>query len=204
MEYRAVGNRCAVDLDSLFLPISNDKALNILTQKGFKVLEVDLVGLARRCIVISSYRRGAKLSEAPTIVDCSSLIKWLYGQRGIWLPRRSIQQRELGEHVSLNDVSMGDVIFTRGAVNYYHSNPRDSVGHVGMVTGEGTVIHAANSRVGIIESSLDNFLCVTKFRGIRRYVPKDQTVLTLETPTDREVETADDIRWIVLQSLPKK
>jgi hypothetical protein len=28
-------------------------------------------------------------------------------------------------------------------------------------------------------------------------------VITLEVPVDREVEIADDIRWIILQSLPR-
>jgi hypothetical protein len=86
MEYRAVQNRCAVHLPSLKLPVTDVEALTILENNGFKVLEVDLIALARQCIKASTYHRGAKPSEAPAVVDCSSFIKWLYGQHGIWLP----------------------------------------------------------------------------------------------------------------------
>ena len=200
MEYRAVGNRCAVSLDSLGLLISNEKALAILVHKGFTILEIDIVSLARWCVASSQYRRGAVPSEAPRVVDCSSFIKWLYGERGIWLPRRSIQQRELGEHVVLADVQAGDVVFTRGVIDYYYTDSSDGVGHVGLATGEGTVIHAANSKVGVIETPLASFVD-RGLRGVRRYIPKGKEILTLETPENRGVEIPDDLRWIILQSI---
>ena len=203
MEYRAVGNRCAVILDSLYLPIPDEEALVVLAQKGFKVVHVDIIVLARKCIGVSRYHRGARLSEAPDIVDCSSFVKWLYAQRGIWLPRRSIQQRELGEVVHLHDLAAGDLIFTSGQIDYYHNNPSDGVGHVGIATGDTTVVHAANRKTNVIESSLDAFVDKKNFRGARRYLPKGMEVLTLEIPAGREVEIADDMRWIILQSLPK-
>lgn len=203
MEYRSVGNRCAVTFDSLCLPISHQEILNILAKKKFKIVEVDLIALARQCIGTSKYRRGARPSEAPMIVDCSSFIKWLYGQYGIWLPRRSIQQRGLGEDIAFGEVTRGDVVFVSGLIDYYHDNPNDGVGHVGIVTGDKTVIHAANKKVGVIESSLDSFVGKDNFRGVRRYISRDVRVLTLETPSHIQVEIADDLRWILLQSLPK-
>lgn len=203
MEYRAVENRCAVILDSLRLPISREDTLTTLSRKGFVLVEVDIIGLARQCVSTSQYRRGAGSSEAPAIVDCSSFIKWLYAQRGIWLPRRSIQQRELGEAVDLDKIVAGDVVFVSGWIDYYHDDPTNGVGHVGIATGVGTVVHAANRKVNVAETPLDKFVGKTKFRGARRYIPKDVEVLTLKTPAEREVEIADDIRWIVLQSLPK-
>ena len=200
MEYRAVGNRCAVILSSLQLPISCEETLAMLNQKGFTLVEVDIVALARQCIGMSRYRRGAKPSESPVVVDCSSFLKWLYGMRGIWLPRRSIQQRELGQSIELSQITSGDVVFVSGWIDYYLDNPSNGVGHVGLATGNKTVIHAANSKVGVIETPLDLFISKNKFRGVKRYVPKDMDVLTFETPPSREVETADDIRWIILQS----
>lgn len=201
MEYRAVGNRCAVIFDSLHLPISCEETLMMLSRQGFTLVEVDIIALARQCIGTSKYRRGARLFEAPSVVDCSSFIKWLYGQRGIWLPRRSIQQRKFGEAVSLDELVAGDVVFTSGWIDYYYDDPADGVGHVGIATGEdGTVVHAANKKCGVTESSLDSFVDEKKFRSVRRYIPKEVEVFTLETPPSREVETADDIRWIVLQS----
>lgn len=204
MEYRAVGNRCAVNLDSLHLPISREEALAMLGRKGFALVEVDIIVLARQCIGTSQYRRGARLFEAPAIVDCSSFVKWLYGMRGIWLPRRSIQQCEFGETVGLDDeLVAGDVVFVSGWINYYRDNPADGVGHAGIATGDGTVIHAADRKAGVVETPLYRFVGKAKFRGARRYIPDGAEVLTLETPTNREVEIADDIKWIILQSLPK-
>ena len=202
MEYRAVGSRCAVILDSLHLPISREEALAILNHKGFVLVEVDIIALARQCIGTSQYRRGARPSEAPTVVDCSSFIKWLYAQRGIWLPRRSIQQRELGEVVNLDELVAGDVVFISGRIDYYHDDPANGVGHVGIATGYGTVVHAADRKVNVVESPLDKFVGEAKFRGARRYIPQNVEVLTFETPLNREVEVADDIKWIILQQLP--
>ena len=202
MEYRAVGSRCAVILDSLHLPISREEALAILNHKGFVLVEVDIIALARQCIGISQYRRGARPSEAPLVVDCSSFIKWLYAQRGIWLPRRSIQQRELGEVVNLDELVAGDAVFISGRIDYYHDDPANGVGHVGIATGYGTVVHAADRKVNVVESPLDKFVGEAKFRGARRYIPQNVEVLTFETPLNREVEVADDIKWIILQQLP--
>lgn len=119
------------------------------------------------------------------------------------MPRRSIQQRELGEAVNLDEFVANDVVFVSGQIDYYHDNPANGVGHVGIATGDGTVVHAADRKANVVETLLDKFVGKTKFRGARRYIPKGVEVLTLETPVDREVEIADDIRWIVLQSLPR-
>lgn len=201
MEHRAVGKRCAVVFDHLWLPISNTTALTILVRMGFRVIDVDCIALARQCMGTSLYRRGARLLEAPAVVDCSSFVKWLYAQRGIWLPRRSIQQRAFGEVVHSKQCIAGDLIFVSGCIDYYDDDPTDGVGHVGMATGDGTVIHAANSTANVVETQLEAFMSGGKFRGMRRYVPQGVEVVTLETPTEREVEVADDIRWVVLQSL---
>jgi hypothetical protein len=203
MMFRAVNSRCAVDLSALDLPISNEDAVELLSRSEFRVISVDLIVLARCYVGRSAYRRGARLAEAPQTFDCSSLTKWLYAQRGIWLPRRSIQQRVCGEAVEREDIREGDLIFITGHINYYDHDPADGVGHVGIATGEGTVIHAANRRVGIVESSLASFFENAELRGIRRMISEPDRVVTFEIPLKREVETSDDFRWIILQRLPR-
>lgn len=203
MSYRAVGNRCAVDFDELQLPISYEEAEVILIKQGFKVVETDLMELAHGCLGTSQYRRSARLSEAPAVVDCSSFIKWLYGMCGIWLPRRTIQQRELGESITLDQMVAGDVVFFTGSVNYYHDDPSHGVGHVGIVTDDGKVIHAAGRKEGVIKQELDEFLGKRELRGVRRYIPQGRRIVTLETPPEREVEISSDLRWIILQLLPR-
>lgn len=197
--FRAVGNRCAVDLASLHLPCSDEDALKRLVSVGFKVIKVDLVGLARPLVGVARYRRGARVAEAPHVFDCSSLIKWLYAQRGVWLPRRTIQQIEMGCKIEPRDADAGDVIFTTGRINYYLDDPAKGVGHAGIMTGQGTVIHAANSQLGITECPVKNFLRQKEFRGIRRFLPNDRKIITFIAPPQRDVEWSDDFRWILLQ-----
>ncbi len=198
--YRAVGNICAVHFPSLNLPISQNKALEMLAQKGFERLNIDIIILGRELIGNSTYKRGARMYEAPDALDCSSLTKWLYAQQGIWIPRRSIQQREYGIKVSPEGVIRGDLLFTSGHIDYYLTDSQDGVGHVGIVTGEGTVVHAANKKDGIVETKIEKFINNSP-RGAARVIPAGYEVVTLKTPQNREIETSDDIRWILLQNL---
>ncbi|MBC7981685.1 C40 family peptidase [Candidatus Parcubacteria bacterium] len=191
--YHAVGNRCACDVKEF--PAST---LDILASKGFKVLDINMIELARERIGKATYRRGARLHEAPNAFDCSSFMKWIYGQKGIWLPRRSIQQSEMGMKTHIADIKAGDLIFTKGWINYFRHDPKDGIGHVGMATGEGTVIHAANDRVHLKEVNLKAFVEDDKDAIIRRYF--NEHTITFETPPGREVECSDDILWITLSS----
>lgn len=207
--YRAVGDRCAVDLGRLLIAglLSDSEKRAAIESIGCTVVPVDPVALARSCIGRSSWRRGVRMREAPGVVDCSSFTKWIFGQCGIWIPRRSIQQRDCwgngGRAVNdRDDVRPGDLVFVTGWRDYYDVDPAQGVGHVGIVTGDRAVVHAANSEIGIIESPLEQFLYLNNFRGARRMVPTDRTVLTLQTPPEREVEIEDDLRWMILQRRP--
>lgn len=202
MEYRSVGHRCAVDLDALRLPIPPTEAMAILATLGARMIAVDIVALAKGCIGSTAYRRGAHPREAPGVADCSSLVQWLYGQRGVWLPRRAIQQRAYGEPVPRNSIRACDLVFTSGRIDRYDHDPADGVGHVGIAIDAGTVVHAANARAGVIASPLDRFAPPDIFRGARRYLPLDRTIHTIEIPDARCVETTDDVRWIILGHLP--
>lgn len=199
MIFRSVGNRCAVILESLKLPMSDQDALETLRLKGFKLLDVNILALARDYLGRCKYARGARMSQAPEVVDCSSFTKWLYAQRGIWVPRRSVQQREYGHSVEPGEAGALDLIFTTGFKNYYRDDLPNGVGHVGIITESGTVVHAASESLGIVESPIESFVIDIKFRGIRRYIPADGKVLTFEVPHGFDIETSDDIRWLLVQ-----
>ncbi len=194
------GQRCAVDMRQLQLPITDKEALEILKKEGFSEVSVEVDSLARSLIGVAQYKRGADSREAPDIVDCSSMVKWLYTQKGIWLPRYSIEQRDYLEvTVEIDDAQSGDLVFTAGRHNYYWSDSSDGVGHVGIITNNHTVIHAANPKRGVVESSLDSFL-ERGARGIRRF-KNFPDLVTLECPVNRTVECSSAFRWIVLQNL---
>lgn len=201
MFFRATQNRCAVVLSGLRLPISNEKALRLLRRIGFRRLNINLVRLARSRVGVAQYRRGARLCDAPREFDCSSFVKWLYAKRGIWIPRRTVQQIAFGRDIQLGDMTSGDLVYVTGAINWYDTDPEQGVGHVGIATGEGTIIHAAYARVGIVETKQDAFLRRVTLRGIRRHVEHSEDVLTLITPKHFEVESSDDLRWIILSRL---
>ena len=82
MLYKSVCEKIAVDLKSLKLPVDNNQAKNILMAWGFIPVEFNLTRLARGLVGTSQYRRGALPHEAPEVVDCSGMVKWIYGQRG--------------------------------------------------------------------------------------------------------------------------
>lgn len=202
--FRAVGNRCAIIFEELGLPqyVGREQAFFVLQAKGFKKLEVDLMVLAGNTLG-SAYRRSARLHEAPEIFDCSSLMKWLYGQLGVEIPRRAIQQRDFGRLISASEIRPGDLIFSKGRIPYYVNNPENGVGHVGMITDKRTVIHAANKQLGVTEIALEGFADENNLRGYRRIVSDLSRLTVLEAPPEREVETSDDIRWIIIQNLPE-
>ncbi|MFA5854300.1 MAG: NlpC/P60 family protein [Patescibacteria group bacterium] len=199
MLHRAVGGRIAVDVPELALPFPENVVVEKLLALGFERLEVDLIELARLCIEHSTYRRGARPQEAPETVDCSSLVKWLFGEYGVWLPRRTIQQRELGHEVS-ECFAAGDVVFCSGRQNWFyeHEHPASGTGHVGIYLGNRRVIHAASTKRGVVEDSLEDFLGTEPgaFRGARRYIRPETRIFKI--PKHIDVETSDDLRWIIL------
>lgn len=193
--YHAVGNRCALQPASV--PMEGKHARDCLVERGYKVLEVDIVALARERIGCSRFVRGVAITEAPGIVDCSSFTKWLFAQKGIRIPRQHIEQRALG--VPVEEPIAGDLVFTTGFHDCYESDPNDGVGHVGVISGEGTVIHASGKRREVIETPLDVLLSRREFRGYRRfYFPQ---VLTVECPFGSSIETSEDLKWLLRASL---
>lgn len=214
MIYRAVGNICAVNFDALKLKQSNGKGLSkeeatsILRALGFQLLYQGFGPdkLQPLLYLIDSgakYRRGARMKEVPYVFDCSSLVKWFYSQYGIWVPRRSIQQHKVGISITeLNRFSPGDLILTESnGRNYYETNPEWGIGHVSIATGAETVIHA--SRGGIRETDIAEVRGekLEKYRGARRIVKNPQDFYVFRCNPYWEVETSDDIGWIILQNL---
>ncbi|MFA6095206.1 MAG: NlpC/P60 family protein [Candidatus Paceibacterota bacterium] len=102
MHYKAVGNRCAVDFSSLLLPVTTERALNILAEENIKPVDVDVISLARELVGKAEWLWAARQWQAPALFDCSSFTKWLYGQMGIWIPRRPQQQFEFCELIQKN------------------------------------------------------------------------------------------------------
>lgn len=196
-EYRAAGNRCAFDF-SRPLPISSQDARNSLLRRKFEIRKVDLFSLALQQLG-KPYQRGVHPRLWPTRFDCSALTKWLYAQCGISIPRQSIAQRGAGQEISLNDLRLGDLIFSSGPKNYFTPSCGDEIGHVGFIIDPETVVHAASSSSGVIKSSLDSFLQPKRFRGARRMVSDLESLETVIVPDERFIETSSNLYWTIFR-----
>ncbi len=205
MEYQVSNKRLGIAFSRLNIPLSQDVIRQILSENGLTPIEFDLIKAARQCVGSSSYQIGCRMDQAPAIMDCSSFTKWLYEQAGIWLPRLSIQQSERGRRVaSLDHLRAGDLVFTNrvGKRSFYRRDPDADIGHVAIATGSGTVIHAKNSEYGVVEVSPSQLLGTV--RVIRRYLPVNPgDFQTFCLPAGSEIETLDDIRWLIRSHLGK-
>lgn len=64
--------------------------------------------------------------------DCSGLVRYVYADAGIELPRTAAQQRRAGRSIPLADALPGDLVFYR----------IDGGWHVTIYVGDGRVVHA--------------------------------------------------------------
>ena len=207
MHYRAVGNRCAADLVSFVLPVSVEQALGILAGENINLIEVDIISLAKSLVGKAGWLWAAREWQAPSFFDCSSFTKWLYGEMGIWIPRRPQQQfefcREFGSLHSLDQVAVGDILFLNSPYRKgVRSETEEGIGHVCVVSGEDSAICATNSEFGrgVVELPMSGLLSSRKLVGVGRIAHPAGRIMTFVFPSEREVETSDDIRWIVLQN----
>ena len=77
--------------------------------------------------------------------DCSGFTKLVFANYGVYLPRSAPEQAYAGVHVDLGDIKPGDII-----VSGYDG----VVCHVAIYIGDGKLVHALNSNVGIVVTSM--------------------------------------------------
>ena len=77
--------------------------------------------------------------------DCSGFTKLVYANYGVYLPRSAPEQAHAGTHIDLNNIMPGDIV-----VSGYDG----VVCHVAIYIGDEKLVHALNSNVGIVVTSL--------------------------------------------------
>ncbi len=103
------------------------------------------------------YRYGGYSTKG---VDCSGLTKKAYKELyGIELPRTVVEQSKAGEKVDKQSLRPGDLVFFKTGI---YSR------HVGIYLGEGSFIHASQSK-GVIQSSLNNSYWRKKYWLAKRH-----------------------------------
>jgi cell wall-associated NlpC family hydrolase len=74
-------------------------------------------------------------------------VQAVYADFGYSIPRDSRSQAaSAGKKVSESDMRTGDLVF--------YANSKGTVNHVALYIGNGMIVHAANSRQGIIRSNV--------------------------------------------------
>jgi cell wall-associated NlpC family hydrolase len=206
MIYRNVGNRVAVDFTSLNLSISYEEALSILNDRKIRPISVNVIDLAKSLVGVAMWRWGSKQWEAPYYFDCSALTKWLYGQIGLWLPRRALQQLEFckkdGKIIEPANLTPGDLVFSSSHFkNGVRTNSDEGIGHVFIATGDNRAISATNSELGcgVTSMHIEEIASTRKIRAIAR-VCELGTITTLLVPPGVEIESSDDIKYILAHS----
>jgi len=76
--------------------------------------------------------------------DCSGFTMGIMAQYGVYLPHSSRAQANCGTRVSTSELKPGDLLFY-GSGNY--------ISHVAIYMGGGQIVHASDSRTGIIISN---------------------------------------------------
>lgn len=93
------------------------------------------------------YVHGGKSLDSGT--DCSGFTCFIYADFGYSISRTpSGQLSSAGRSIDYSEIQPGDIIC-------YSSNGGRSCTHVGLYIGDGQIIHAANSRKGVIISNAD-------------------------------------------------
>ena len=80
-----------------------------------------------------------------TGIDCSAFVKTIYAKYGYSLPRRSIDQANVGKSITAAQLKPGDLVFYRRG---------GKIGHVAMYIGNNRIIHASNPRDGVKYSNM--------------------------------------------------
>ena len=84
---------------------------------------------------------GTSLTEG---ADCSGFVQTVFANFGLYLSRTAESQSYGGTSISLDNLQPGDLLFY---------NSTGSIDHVAIYFGGGQIVHAANSRSGIIISN---------------------------------------------------
>ena len=130
-----------------------------LVEAGFKMLGV-------------RYRRSG--GSEKTGFDCSGLVKNLFSQFNIDLPRSSREQYQQGEEVDRDKLEVGDLVF------FSSGGTRPT--HVGIYVGDDKFLHAAVKAKRVIVSDLNKFWYTMRYLGARRIADLwwDETETTSE------------------------
>jgi cell wall-associated NlpC family hydrolase len=99
--------------------------------------------------------------ESPGGFDCSGLVRYLYAQHGVGLPRVADSQARVGTSIPPSALQAGDAVFFADSSGY--------IGHEGLYIGNGQFVHAPHTGDVVKVSSLLDGGYAPRYAGARRY-----------------------------------
>ncbi len=87
-------------------------------------------------------------ATGPNAFDCSGLVQYIYGQKGINLPRTTYDQVKVGQTVSMSDLKPGDLLFWGSSTAPYH---------VAIYVGNNQYVNAATPEQGTILQNITSY-----------------------------------------------
>ena len=98
--------------------------------------------------------------------DCSGLVAHVFREGyGVSLPRTSVQQSQVGNPVSADDLQPGDLVFYN-TLNRPYS-------HVGIYLGDGRFVHAPKTGATVRIENLQSSYWSRRWNGARRIVAQN-------------------------------
>ncbi len=94
--------------------------------------------------------------------DCSGLVQYSYAEAGVRLPHNTEQLRVYSEHVSLEELRAGDLIF------FDLEEKKNS--HVAIYAGDGSFVHAPSTGKDVRRDSLASPYWRKRISEVRRLV----------------------------------
>ena len=93
--------------------------------------------------------------------DCSGFVYYIFNSCGYNLSRSCTVQANTGVAVQKSELQPGDVLV-------FNNTSDGSIGHVGIYIGNGTMVHAANSRRGVTTDTINSGYYNTYYYTARR------------------------------------
>ena len=103
------------------------------------------------------------VNRAPTLMDCSAMVKYVFGLEGIDLKWGTRYLKDSGTYVPRDDLQPGDLVLLRVGSS-------STIGHVGIYLGGGQMIHNSPSADGIQIASITSGYWSTRYVTGRRVI----------------------------------
>lgn len=175
----------------VFVPLRLMELFRTLTTHGGAVLELKpghIIEQIARSKIGAIYQATSLPEHAPRHYSCSTFTFWVFACIGIHLPRYAIDQSYIGQCVA--QPSRPGLAFYQNRFPLQDSDR--AIGHVGITTRDGTIIHGSSQVGRILEEPLPEHAVL-----FTDPFPLEPHMLLILPKKIKGIETALDLaRWL--------